>query len=126
MNDVAPKPVTTIALPELKAGEIYKGILVNEAGQPLHHLIEIPCGEDAAWEKSREIVQDLGGSLPKFAEGALLRASDPRGLTGAFWLDEPYAGDESYAWYQSFDDGYQGTSPKHYSLRARAVRRVAI
>ena len=126
MNAVAQKTITTITMPELNPGEIYKGILVSETGQPLHHLIEIPCGKDASFEQSRAITKTLGGSLPSRKEGPLLRASDPGGLRGAFWLDEPSAGDESYAWCQLFYDGCQYLTHKTSPLRARAVRRVAI
>jgi hypothetical protein len=35
----------------------------------------------------------------------------------------PNAGDESYAWYQNFNNGNQNNNHKNNKLRARAVRR---
>jgi hypothetical protein len=43
-----------------------------------------------------------------------------------YWTSTEYAGDEGYAWYQSFYDGYQDDYPKGNELLARAVRRVLI
>jgi len=37
--------------------------------------------------------------------------------------DSPYAGNESYAWYQNFNNGNQNNNNKSAKLRARAVRR---
>jgi hypothetical protein len=43
-----------------------------------------------------------------------------------YWSGTPYAGDESYAWFQGFYYGLQSSYRKGFKLRARAVRRVAI
>jgi hypothetical protein len=43
-----------------------------------------------------------------------------------YWSSTQSASDESYAWIQFFDFGYQSTSHKDDYYRARAVRRVAI
>jgi hypothetical protein len=43
-----------------------------------------------------------------------------------YWSSTLYAGDESYAWYQDFDDGYQDDGLKGGKRRARAVRRSKV
>ena len=43
-----------------------------------------------------------------------------------YWSSTPSAGFASYAWYQTFDYGYQYYGLKDYKLRARAVRRLKI
>jgi hypothetical protein len=43
-----------------------------------------------------------------------------------YWTSTQSAGYESYAWCQSFSDGYQDYGHKGNVLRARAVRRVKI
>jgi hypothetical protein len=43
-----------------------------------------------------------------------------------YWTSTQYAGDESFAWYQTFGNGYQYDFRKDFELRARAVRRVKI
>lgn len=46
------KPIT---LPELKDGEIYAGILLNEDGTPLHHVILLPGDNEASnWQAQME------------------------------------------------------------------------
>lgn len=66
----------------------------------------------------------LFGELRSFPEFA------PDQLDGlareAYWTSTQAAGLEGYAWYQSFYDGLQSSNFKSVSLRARAVRRVAI
>lgn len=43
-----------------------------------------------------------------------------------YWSSTQYAGDESSAWYQTFDSGCQGDNHKDDGLRARAVRRLKV
>ena len=43
-----------------------------------------------------------------------------------YWTSTQYAGDDAYAWYQSFGYGTQGDHRKDDELRARAVRRFPI
>ncbi|HJT63121.1 MAG TPA: DUF1566 domain-containing protein [Burkholderiales bacterium] len=43
-----------------------------------------------------------------------------------YWTSTPYAGDEAYAWIQTFNYGDQNDTLKSYHYRARAVRRVKI
>lgn len=42
------------------------------------------------------------------------------------WSSTQYAGLAAYAWYQSFDFGFQHLSHKGHQGRARAVRRIKI
>ena len=118
------KPIT---LPALKKGEVYKGIIVDESGKPLRHVIELFGAHGSAdWKKAGELAKKAGYALPGKREGALLRASDPFGQSGWFWLAEQYEGGADYAWAQSFYSGCQDLYRKGNSFRVRLVRVVVV
>ena len=76
------------------------------------------------WEEAKKWAESIGGQLPTRKEQALLFANVPELFKEeAYWSGEPYAGDESYAWYQNFNNGNQNNNHKDNQLRARAVRR---
>jgi hypothetical protein len=112
----------------LKEGEVYAGIILGVDGAPDHHLVLLPGdAEEVTWKAAKEFASKLGGDLPTRREQALLYANlkhefKPR----YYWSSELHAAYDDYAWYQGFDDGYQGSSLKSASLRARAVRRLTI
>jgi len=57
------------------------------------------------------------------------RAAMPKGEEfedNWYWSSTQYAGDSDYAWFQSFDGGYQDYWGKVSKFMARAVRRVSI
>ena len=119
---------SSIMLPVLAQGEKYAGILLGDTGTPSAHLILLPSElESATWADAGTWAKQIKGELPTRQEHALLFANLKKQFRSAwYWSSEPLAGDESYAWCQTFDDGYQTNDPKSYKLRARAVRRVAI
>lgn len=43
-----------------------------------------------------------------------------------YWSSTQYAGDDGYAWYQNFIDGFQDFSRLSAELRVRAVRRLKL
>lgn len=116
----------TITLPELKAGEIYAGILLNEDGSPSHHLILLP-GDNAGadWQTQMDWAKSTGGELPTRREQSLLYANCKQHFERSwYWSGEEYS--SGTAWYQYFVYGLQDYFLKLYELRARAVRRVEI
>lgn len=116
-----------IALPKTGKNEIYKGIIVDEHGKPLRHVIEIVGNHGSAnWARAGEIANKAGAKRPDRREGALLRASDPRGQTGWFWLDEEYEGDADYAYAQFFGYGDQYDCHKVNEFKVRLVRSISI
>jgi len=111
----------------LRHGERYAGIILDDEGNPDHHLILLPGEAEAIqWEDAKKWAADHDGELPTRREQAVLFAN----LKGefkeaAYWSGQRYK-DERYAWYQYFDDGYQTFNDTYGELRARAVRRLAI
>ena len=116
----------TITLPELKDGEIYAGILLNEDGTPLHHVILLPGDNEANnWQAKMEWAKEIGGELPNRREQSLLFANCKQHFKLAwYWAGEEDSSDT--ARYQRFTRGHQGLIYKTNKCRARAVRRLII
>jgi hypothetical protein len=113
----------------LRPGEVYAGLILGTAGEPDHHLVLLPGeAEEVNWKEATDFVAKLGGQLPTRREQALLYANlkhefKPRW----YWSCEQHAALGDYAWYQSFNHGYQvNYGDKSAKLRARAVRRLPI
>ena len=119
-------PAITVTL---SAGERYAGVMLDDEGEPSHHLILLPGDKDGStWNDATAWATQQGGELPTRREQSLLYAN----LKGEFqqkwyWSAETYESDSACAWYQTFYDGGQYNYLKHYSYcRARAVRRLVI
>jgi hypothetical protein len=119
--------VTTISVPELAAGEVLAGIIL-ENGAPKHWVILLAGDvDDVRWKKAVEWAKELGGELPTRKEQSLLFANAAEHFQKDwYWSSEQRAGVESYAWPQLFGYGGQGWDPVSGRYRARAVRRVPI
>jgi hypothetical protein len=109
------------------ADGIFAGIARGEEGD--HALVLLAAAPTKLnFKAAMAWAENLGASLPTRAEQAVifgnLKDQFPDG--GAYWSCEQYAGNESYAWYQYFNDGYQDFYRKGYELRARAVRRLPL
>ena len=104
---------------------IYAGLsLENE--RPVA-LVLLPEEIEANWKDATAWADEQDGDLPsRIDQRVLFKNLKSEFKTEAYWSCEPYAGAESYAWYQYFGYGRQDFNPKHDELRARAVRRVAI
>ena len=116
-----------LTLPTLAAGELYAGLVLEEAAW--HHLILLPDSmpKSAGWKKAMEWAKEQNGDLPTRREQAVLYGNLPGEFKEDwYWSSTPDAGVESSAWYQYFLNGYQYYDRKDGKLRARAVRRVAI
>ena len=123
----APKTASTFTLPALAKDETYKGLIVSESGKPLHHVIEISVPTpNLPWDQAMVFTKKRGADLPSLREGSLLRASDAKGQSGWFWMNEECEADSVYAYAQGFGDGGQGYCRKSFACRVRLVRRVAI
>lgn len=120
------EPSRTLTLPNPRKGEIYKGLVVDQTGKPLHHVIELACDSKKAWGAAVDHAKKMGYALPSRQEGALLRASDPGGLTGWFWLNTQCEPNADFAWAQHFNLGDQGDCRKGYEFRVRLVRSVSV
>jgi len=114
--------------PLLKEGERWLGAIISADGAKRHHVILLP-GEidDTNWKDSMAWAASIGGDLPNRCETALLFATmKDEFKEEAYWTNEQHAAYSGYAWYQSFNYGFQHNSNKSAELRARAVRRLAI
>lgn len=112
---------------ELRPGERYAGIVLDDNGKPSHHLIHLPGNSDkASWDDQKAWAESIGGELPTRREQSLLFANLCGFKAAAYWSAETHAEDSSCAWYQSFYTGFQDDDPKSAELRAVAVRRVFV
>lgn len=112
----------------LTTGEHYAGVVIGANGVPTHHLILMAgWSKEATWIDAMAWAGQLGGALPSRQEQALLFAN-LKGMfeTRTYWSSEQHAAGSNFAWFQYFNDGYQGNSPKQSRLAACAVRRLVI
>ena len=90
-------------------------------------LVLLPGDEEKPWADALAWAAEQGGVLPSRHDMLVLfrnlRAKFERDW---YWTSEEVAGDAAYAWFQDFYGGYQGSTRKSDSYRARAVRRVPI
>ncbi|WP_377153309.1 DUF1566 domain-containing protein [Roseateles sp. UC29_93] len=88
-------------------------------------LLNAQPGQELTWAEAMAWAEGVGGELPNRVESALLYANaKDRFERDWYWTREQYSA--LYAWYQSFDDGYQYNGGKGYEYRARAVRRFKL
>jgi hypothetical protein len=125
-----PDEVERAAIGTLGRHGIYAGIargVDDTKDDYIVEVLEVEPDKRLTYEEAIKWAESVGGALPTRREAALLFANVPE-LFGpyAYWTREPYAGNESYAWFQGFGYGYQGYGHKDTELRARAVRRVKI
>jgi hypothetical protein len=113
----------------LKAGEVYAGILLGENGAPDHHLLLLPSRDNKkfTWQQAMDAAQAAGGALPTRREQSLLFANAKAEFQPTwYWSCEQHASEPSYAWTQLFSNGLQYSLHQSYEGRARAVRRLPI
>ncbi|QWE95308.1 DUF1566 domain-containing protein [Cupriavidus sp. EM10] len=110
---------------QLKPGERYAGIVLDDSGAFSHHLILLPSqANDFSWAAACKWADEQQGSLPTRREQSLLFANlksefDER----AYWSGEKHAENAGWAWSQDFYYGLQDFYGQDNELRARAVRR---
>ena len=112
---------------KLAPGEHYAGIVLGADGKPAHHLVLLPGdADDCTWQEAKDWAASAGGELPTRQEQALLYANCKAQFQPAwYWSAEEHETNSSCAWCQIFNDGYQTSSLKDDTCRARAVRRFA-
>jgi hypothetical protein len=121
-----PKPegVTT---PELQPGEHYAGVVLDQGGKILHHLI-LTEGRPTSklnWQGAMDWAESIGGTLPTRQEQALLFANcKPHLKPEWYWSCETHEEDASYAWLCTFGYGNQSHYRKSYEGSVVAVRRI--
>ncbi len=124
--------LTTYGIPEahieLKTGELYAGLMLDEAGEPSHHLIALPNEvEDITFTDALAWATTQGGDLPTPNEQSLLFANLKKHFKPEwYWSNREHPTNKGCAFVQLFDDGRQTTSGKYHKFRARAVRRVNV
>ncbi len=110
----------------LKAGEVYAGLIIGQKGEPDYHLVLMPGqATDVDWKTATDWAKKQGGELPTRREQSLLIANckaefEPRW----YWSNEK--ADASYAGSQFFGNGYQNGNHVTSQYRARAVRRLIV
>ncbi len=123
---------TTYGIPEasieLKTGELYAGLMLDEAGEPSHHLISLPNeAEDITFTDALAWAAKQGGDLPTPNEQSLLFANLKKHFKPEwYWSNREHPTNKGYAVVQYFGDGSQDGYGKLIKFRARAVRRVNV
>jgi hypothetical protein len=121
---------TKLAFPEvsieLQPGEHYAGVVLDESGHLIHHLVlmaQRPT-DKLNWQDAMDWTAGLGGTLPTRQELSLLFANCKPHLQPVWhWSSETHTDDASYAWYCDFSYGYIHGYHKSYDGSAVAVRR---
>ena len=130
----------TVSLPQIGAawpgqGGIFAGILKGKDGDyavivpvdPASDIDAAPWTDAVAKANKFKTSQHSDYTADNRGELALCFHNVPELFKKEwYWSSTPYAGYESYAWYQHFSYGHQYGNRKDYQLRARAVRRVKI
>lgn len=117
--------MNNITTPELNAGEIYAGAIINPDGTGHHVILLEGDNDDADWQTQMDWAKSIGGDLPDRVEQAMLYKHLPDQFQKDwYWSNTQHASGSDYAWYQSFTSGFQSYGLKSIKLRARAVRRV--
>ena len=124
---------TTITVPaatiELRPGEHYAGLVLNDDGTPCHHLVLMAARPDKQmrWEDAMGWASKKGGALPTRREMSLIHAHCRVHVDRNWhWSSDSYEDAPSHAWACYFGTGNQDQSHKHGKLRAVAVRHIPI
>jgi hypothetical protein len=121
-KSAAPTTITKAELPLIGtdlAGGKFAGIVRGEHG---HDVAIVDLGYSAhnmTFDKAQKWAEAQGGVAPDRAEARVLWANldlhDEKKPAEWLWLRTPYAGNESYAWFQYFGYGGQGTTTRTMS-----------
>ena len=105
----SPPPAAAPAI-ELQPGEHYAGVVLDTEGKVMHHLVLMAQKPNSKlnWQDAMDWATSAGGHLPTRQEQALLYANCKPYLQPVWhWSCESHEEDASYAWYCTFDNGYQ-------------------
>ncbi len=112
---------------ELHPGEHYAGMVLDQEGRLMHHLVLMAQRPDGTleWQEAMDWATSVGGVLPNRQEQALLYANCKPHLKPEWhWSSETRKDDASYAWYCGFSYGNQSYYHKSYVGWAVAVRLI--
>lgn len=121
--------VKTLELPSIEANFFNAGLVMNKDGTPSHWLLldTEHHASDAAHGDQMEWAKSLGLDLPTRQEQSLLFANAKQFFDDTwYWSNETHTTNAGWAWFQGFSNGTQHFSSEHYTLRARAVRRLPV
>ena len=113
----------------LDPGEHYAGVVLDEAGHVIRHLVLMAQRPDKklTWQAACEWAASVGGELPSRQEQALLYANCKPHLKPVWhWSGEKHEDDASYAWLCTFSNGTQGIDHKSSEGAAVAVRLIPV
>ena len=112
----------------LYPGERYAGIILDEDGEPSHHVVLLPGeAEEITWPNALKWAADQGGDLPTRQEQSLLFANLASQFEKSwYWSNTAHESQSGVAWLQYFGRGVQYDYTTSAELRARAVRRLTI
>lgn len=114
------------AVISLAPGERYAGLVLDDNGEPSHHLVLLPGeADEVERQEAKDWAEKQGGELPTRREQALLYANLRSEFKPAWYWSNEAHGDAS-AWCQHFGNGTQYCYHQSYERRARAVRRLSI
>jgi len=123
---------TTINLPaatiELRPGEHYAGLVLNDDGTPSHHLVLMAArpAQRMPWRQAKDWVLSINGAQPTQHEAVLIRVHCRNHIEqGGYWVNESDR-DPDYAWVYYFTTGGQYCIRKSSEAHAVAVRRIPI
>lgn len=110
----------------LAAGEVYAGLILNEDGVPLHHLVLLPGEYEGGWYEALAWTAQSSGELPIHREQLLLSANAGAEFRpGYYWSAEERI-DGSTVWIYHFGNGGRGRGGVNKKFLARAIRRVPV
>lgn len=120
---------TTLTMPSIESHEFNAGLIMHVDGTPSHWLIlnTAEHAQEASHSDQMAWAQGLGLDLPTRNEQSLLFANAKQFFDRDwYWSNQRHDDSAEWAWFQRFNNGYQGFSNKGVKLRARAVRRIPI
>ena len=122
-----PKAAAAIAIPPLKKGENWAGIIMKD-GKPHYHLIALAGHKDKAnFDAAAAFAKKNGGEGPTLRDLGLLRINlRERFGDKIYWSCEESRYGSDWAWVQYFAIGAQDVFSKDKEFCAVAVRRVLI
>jgi len=118
--------IAALALGAPLEGGTFAGIVTLKYGA---HVVVVLLTDKPAqrmkWADAKAWAKSVDGVLPTPSAAAMLFANAKDQIEAAWhWTSEAYGG--SYAWFQDFDDGNQGTGHVGLNYCARAVRMIPL